>query len=249
MSIYDLLDNEKKEYNPIAYGVTIGIVTNNKDPDKLGRVKVRLLNRDMDNYETDWIRIVTLMAGKKMGTFFLPEVNDEVLIAFGEGNIHKPYVIGALWNGKDSPPVTNEDGKNNIRKIKTRNGSEIIFNDEENKESIEIHTPKKQSILMDDEKEMIKIYDKNKKNLLEIDIKKGQIHIKGDKKIIVESGSTNIEMNGSSNNIKIESSTSLKIKSQKIDMEASGPMKIKAASLNIQSDATCNIKGAIVKIN
>lgn len=249
MSIYDLLTNGDSNQSNISYGVTIGIVTNNKDPEKLGRVKVRLISRDSDKYETDWIRISTLMSGKEMGTFFLPEVNDEVLVAFNGGDPHKPYVIGSLWNGKEKPPETNEDGKNNLRKIKTRSGSELIFDDSEGKEKIEIHTPKESKLYFDDEKDKITISDKDSKNIVEINIKSGKIEIKAEKKITVNTGNTNIEMDGSANSIKIESGTSLKIKSQKIDINAAAAMNINAATLNVKADAALTLKGAIVKIN
>ena len=64
-----------------------------------------------------WARIATLMAGKERGTYFIPEVGDEVLVAFEHGDIHYPYIIGSLWNGKEKPFETNSDGKNNLRVI------------------------------------------------------------------------------------------------------------------------------------
>jgi len=57
------------------------------------------------------------MAGKDRGIFFLPEVDDEVLVAFENGDINQPYVIGSLWNGVDVPPETNSDGKNDVKLI------------------------------------------------------------------------------------------------------------------------------------
>ncbi|WP_341878106.1 phage baseplate assembly protein V [Defluviitalea saccharophila] len=249
MSIYDILTNDNHNQRKVAYGVTVGIVTNNKDPEKLGRVKVKLINRDSDTYETDWIRISTLMSGKEMGTFFLPEVNDEVLVAFNGGDPHKPYVIGSLWNAKEKPPETNEDGKNNLRKIKTRSGSELIFDDTEGKEKIEIHTPKKHKLNFDDENEKITVSDKDSKNKIEINIKNGEITILADKKITVKTGNTSIAMDGSANSINIESGTSLNIKSQKIDINASAAMNINGATLNLKSDAALSLKGAVVKIN
>ncbi len=118
-------------------GVAIGIVTNNQDPDRLGRVKVKFPWLS-DEDESAWARMVTPMAGKERGLYFLPEVDDEVLVAFEHGDLRSPYVLGALWNGKDLPPVTNDDGKNNIRAIASRSGHVIRLNDEDGKEKIEI---------------------------------------------------------------------------------------------------------------
>jgi len=101
------------------FGVTVGIVTNNKDPDGLGRVKATLPWM-ADQIETDWARVVTPMAGGSRGVYFLPEVDDEVLVAFEHGDPGSPYVLGGLWNGKDKPPESNSDGKNDLRTIKSR---------------------------------------------------------------------------------------------------------------------------------
>jgi len=83
-------------------GVAIALVTNNKDPDGLGRVKVRLPWLS-DQAESDWARVATPMAGPSRGLYFLPEVGDEVLVAFEHGDVRRPYVLGALWNGSDQP--------------------------------------------------------------------------------------------------------------------------------------------------
>ncbi|RLI48197.1 MAG: phage tail protein, partial [Candidatus Thorarchaeota archaeon] len=139
----DILEslNIKEESDDRIPGVMPGIVTNNQDPENLYRVKVKFPWLSEDN-ETDWIRVATLMAGPERGSFFLPEVGDEVLVAFEYGDINAPYVIGVLWNRKQKPPETNSDGKNNIRKIRSRSGHEIIFNDDDTskKEKLEIKT-------------------------------------------------------------------------------------------------------------
>ena len=85
------------------YGVVIGVVTNNHDPRSLGRIKVKFPWLSADN-ESNWARVASLMAGKGRGALFLPEVDDEVLVMFEHGYMEHPYVVGALWNGKDTPP-------------------------------------------------------------------------------------------------------------------------------------------------
>src|SRR5689334_12460780 len=111
MSISDaLLDTlEEQKQSDRVYGVVVAIVTNRKDPEEMGRVKLRYpwLGENAEGY---WARIATPMAGNERGIYFLPEVEDEVLVAFEHGDLRFPYVIGSLWNGRDKPPVKNDDG-------------------------------------------------------------------------------------------------------------------------------------------
>jgi len=119
------------------YGVVVGVVTNNQDPDNMHRVKVRFpwLSNDV---ESNWARVVAPMAGPDRGAYFLPEVDDEVLVAFEHGRVDHPYVLGNLWNGKDTPPESNANGENNHRTIKSRSGHVVRLNDAAGSETIEI---------------------------------------------------------------------------------------------------------------
>lgn len=140
----DLLLPEEPQQK--IYGMVIGIVTNNRDPDddplKRGMVKVRfpwLANDEesKEGAESFWARIASPMAGGDRGMYFLPEVDDEVLVAFAHGDINSPYIIGSLWNGVDKPPSEkDEDEKNDLRVIKSRSGHKVIFDDTKGEEKI-----------------------------------------------------------------------------------------------------------------
>src|SRR5215475_3124836 len=119
------------------YGVVVGVVTNNQDPENLHRVKVRFPWLDLD-HESHWARVVATMAGNGRGAYFLPEVDDEVLVAFEHGSLEHPYVLGSLWNGKDKPHENNSDGKNDNRTIKSRSGHVFRLRDSDNDARIEI---------------------------------------------------------------------------------------------------------------
>ena len=128
-TLYQLLEREDRG----GRGVVVGIVTNNDDPQGQGRVKVKLPWLAEDE-ESTWARIASPMAGQDRGFYFLPEVNDEVLLAFEHGDIHRPYILGALWNGRDSPPeanstVLNGSGQVVQRIIRSRAGHTIILDD------------------------------------------------------------------------------------------------------------------------
>jgi phage protein D len=112
----------------------VGIVTNNNDPEGWGRVKVKLPTLTED-HESNWARVVTMGGGANRGFDCLPEVNDEVLVGFEHGDIHRPYVLGNVWNGKDAPPEKVADsvqsGKVRLRTIKTRTGHTLQFVEED----------------------------------------------------------------------------------------------------------------------
>jgi uncharacterized protein involved in type VI secretion and phage assembly len=121
------------------FGVVVGVVTNNRDPDDLGRVRVRFPWLSEED-ESAWARVVAPMAGPDRGMYFLPEVDDEVVVAFEHGDMRFPYVIGAVWNGEDTAPESNDDGENNRRTIRSRSGHLIRFDDTDGGERIEIVT-------------------------------------------------------------------------------------------------------------
>lgn len=105
-------------------GVAIARVVEVKDPDHLGRIRVKYPWRE-DAPESRWIPIAAPMAGKDRGTYFMPEIDDEVLVAFDQGMFDHAYVIGFLWNHKQKPPSPDE----RQRVIKSTNGHAIRFVD------------------------------------------------------------------------------------------------------------------------
>jgi uncharacterized protein involved in type VI secretion and phage assembly len=111
-----------------AKGVAVALVTQNKDDDGLCRVKVRYPWHDKPR-ESYWARLAVPMAGGGRGTVFIPEVGDEVLVAFEREDLRFPYVLGALWNGQDKPPLANDDGNNDKRIVKSRKHHYLLFDD------------------------------------------------------------------------------------------------------------------------
>lgn len=220
MALLDLIENNGDEMTSDRIGgIVLGIVTDNKDPEGLGRVKLNFPWKDT-NYESIWAPVATIMAGNDRGAFFLPEKGDEVIVAFDHGDIDHPYVIGTLWNGVDKPPESNSDGKNNIRKIKSRSGHEIIFGDDKDgkKEKIEIHSNAGHAILLDDSSGAEKIEIKDK------------------------TGNNSVLIDSAQNAINIASQMKLSIKSKDVTIESDGMMTIKASG-------NLTIQGSLVKIN
>jgi len=207
------------------FGVVVGIVTNNNDLEGLGRVRVRfpwLSGTDESADESAWARIAAPMAGKGRGAYFLPEVDDEVLVAFEHGDIRFPFVLGALWNGQDKPPAANNDGKNNLRLIQSRSGHKIRLDDTKHGEKIEI-------------------IDSSGKNSLVIETRRKE-----------EKEDTNAITVKAEGDITLESTQGkVTIKGQGIEVQATAQdVKVNAAGkLDLSAGPELNIKGAIVNIN
>ncbi len=141
MSVTDLpsfffqqIRNTEEEAGRV-YEAVIGIVTDIKDPDKQSRVKVKFPTLSAQD-NSWWAPIIMPGAGKSRGWFFIPEVDDEVLVIFEHGDIAHPLIIGALWNGKDKPPDSNSDGGNKKRTMVSRTGGTIEFDDDAGKITI-----------------------------------------------------------------------------------------------------------------
>jgi uncharacterized protein involved in type VI secretion and phage assembly len=212
MNLLELL-NDKEDASAVTgrvYGVVVGVVTNNQDPEKLGRVKV-VYPWLSDSEESHWARVATLMAGKDRGSFYLPEVDDEVLLAFEHGDVRFPYVLGALWNGKDTPHYDNADGKNDKRVITSRAGHEFVFDDNDQKGQVVIHTKKNHTITLDDSAggEKISIVDKTGSNSVEIDSVQNSIAVKSAMKLTIESQVIEIKAGAT---MKLEAGATMTIK-------------------------------------
>ncbi len=135
------------------FGVYPGKVVSVKDEDKQGRIQVELMFGPEVNGQKFrvWARLATLMAGPSRGSFFVPDPGDEVLVAFYAGDVRRPYVIGALWNGQDAPPQQMDGGgQNNVRVLKTRSGHKLEFDDTSGSAKITITTPNGNELILDD---------------------------------------------------------------------------------------------------
>lgn len=130
-------------------GVYVAIVRDNADPESLGRVKLEYPWRETHG-ESTWARLAVPMAGGERGTYFVPEPGDEVLVAFEGGDFDHPYVIGALWNGEDRPPADDGNGENDLRRITSRNGHQLTFDDAHDGGRIVIETDAGHRVVLDD---------------------------------------------------------------------------------------------------
>lgn len=194
-------------------GVAIAIVTNTKDPEGLGRVKLRMPWL-ADDVESDWARVVTPMAGAGRGVYFLPEVDDEVLVAFGHGNPDAPFVLGGLWNGKDKPPETNADGKNAVRSITSRSGHKLRLVDTAGEERIEI-------------------VDKTGKNQIAVNAKDNSIAITADGDVTITSTKGAITLKAQKGIAVTSQGTASVEAKQSLELKANGQLTVKGSTVAI----------------
>lgn len=148
----------------VWYGVHPAVVSDIKDPDNQGRVKVLLpwaKDSGAGQYEA-WARLAAMMAGPNRGSWFVPDVDDEVLVAFQGGDPRRPYVLGMLWNGADSPPEAMDGAGNNYKKVlRSRNGVQLTLDDQDGQESFVVETPGGQKITLKDGPGAVEIVDSN----------------------------------------------------------------------------------------
>ena len=209
---------------PPIYGVVIGVVTANNDPDKLGRLKLSFPWLS-DDYESDWTRTTHLGAGPASGAIFLPEVGDEVLAAFEFGDVRRPYVLGGLWNGKDKPTHLDgvfDNGKLKRRGFVSRKGHKILLHDDAPNSGL--------TLITSDGK-------------LKVELKEASSEI-----VISCQGKVSIT-SGDSMSLESQKDLSLKAKTG-LSIETQAQLNLKGdAGLTAQSSAATAVKGSVVQIN
>jgi len=240
--------NTRAEWESTITGVRVATVRDNEDPEDIGRVKLSFPWRDADD-ESYWARIATNMSGDGYGTYFLPEVGDEVLVAFENGDIHSPVVVGSLWTGKRKPPERNPDGQNDIRAITTRSGHRVEFDDSSQQGSVVIETTGGQQVELDDTpgSESITLTDKSG-NIIKMDSVSNRISL-----------SANQEISLAAPTITLSAKSKVEISSKgKVDISGKGQTNVSSkGQLNVESnglmgiDATgpLTIQGAIIQLN
>lgn len=214
-------------------GPVVGLVTNNKDPEGRGRVKVKFPWLS-DDVESDWARVVGIGAGPERGLFWLPEVNDEVLVTFEQGSPGRPYVLGGLWNGQDKPPLgvndALESGKVRQRAFKSRAGHALILIDG-SEEGVIVETAGGHRLTLADEKKQVTL-ETSGGHKLTLDDSKSEITVESTSNLTIKSGT----------NLTIEAGSKLELKGAMFSLNASASGEVKAG-------ATLDVKGALVKIN
>lgn len=202
------------------------VVVQNDDPEGLGRVQVRF-HWQAAPEKTPWIRVLSTHSGSERGFYFVPEVNEEVLVGFENDNPNCPVVQGSLYHGKASPKKWH-DKDNNRKVIRTRSGNEISFNDQAGKEEI-------------------RIINKDAGNEIYLSLEsEGKIRIKTKGKLEFQAKSISME---AQEGIQIKSGKGTELEAQEVRMKASNGTHIEAQQVQVQASQSFKLEGQQVKID
>ena len=243
-------------------GLTLGVVQKNYDQQMPGRVCVEIPVRDASANELKWARVAMPSSGKTWGHYFLPEVGDQVVLAFENGNIEKPYVIGCIPKDANKFLTGSVNENNQIKRIVTKNGSTIQFDDvadqEGKQDKITIMTANKShKLLLDNENNNILLTDKEGKNQISIVTDAGNIKIKAESKLTINVGDNiTVTMNGETgavnvkcSQLKVEASDSCKLEtSGKLGLSGGNVSAEASASFKVNSSGMASIGGSPIKL-
>lgn len=218
-------------------GVVTALVTNTKDPNNRGRVKVKYPWM-ANEVESNWARVVSAGAGPNTGFCLIPDVNDEVIVAFEQGDINRPYVLGGVWNGQDVMPMAVSgaaEGKRPlIRTWRSRNGHHITMYDDESKK-VEHATTNGHTLVFDDANKAVTISTTGGHKVA-IDDQNKKIEI-------ISSGGHIITLDDNSHKVTVKSAGDVQV-------ESIANMTIKSgANMDIQATGILTVQGSLVKIN
>jgi phage baseplate assembly protein V len=180
---------------------------------KLGRVKVRFPWMD-GKHESNWIAVAAPAAGTKCGVFFMPEENDQVLVAFAYGHVERSYIIGVLWSEANKPP----DESREKRQLTSRSGHTITLDDTK-------------------DAELISIIDKAGKNKIVLDAKNKTITIESDGDLTIEAGGSLALKSGSGKDVTINGNNVTIEAVAKLATKGTEAMAIEGGSVNVNNGA------------
>ena len=230
-------------------GVVIGVVTNNNDPEKIGRVKVKFPTLG-DNVESNWARVAQPGAGKARGFDVRPEVNDEVIVAFDRGDLRMPIVLGGVWSAKNTPPLDAgaavKGGKVVQRAFTTRLGHQILISDGDSPAD-----------------HFIKLALSDKKTFVHVGEDGIKVTASQGKPIALTNGQATLTLTDKGDitmkatNITLEAQAKVSIKGAQVEVKGTAAVKLESAAqleakgaiVKVEASGIAQVKGAMLKLN
>ncbi len=259
MGIFDIIDDiaEKQATKTETgdnrvFGVVVGTVAQNYDSTMPGRLCVSLPSRDEGN-QLRWARLALPYGGSKWGIYFMPEVGDQVLVSFEQGNIERPYVIGCVSKSTDRFLNQSANTLNSMKRLVTCNGNAIEFEDNEGdgaNDKITIKTAGKDagtehSITLDNAKHKITITDQEGTNQITMDTMNGRMEVLAASKLTVKVGDQiELMMNGQSGVTELKTKDFRVNAMNNIKQEALKTFSISGATTKVEGTAKVSIAGS-----
>ena len=221
------------------FGILLGEVTDNYNIEMPGRVCVMVHAREAGNNVLEWVRVAQPSSGSEWGHYFVPEVGDQVLVAFDQGIIDKPYIIGCIPKDSNKFLKKSVDAHNKFKKIITKNGNTLEFTDGESEDGsmdkISIYTPDKaHELTLDNKGHKITLADSGNNASIKMNTMTGNIEINANTKLTIKVGETiSVTMNGTSGQITI--------KATGISADATGKMILKGGGKAELTGATVDV--------
>jgi uncharacterized protein involved in type VI secretion and phage assembly len=272
MGLYDIIDEiaekqvtKSETGDERIHGAMVGVVTKNADPTGKfkGRICVNIPTRDSEINELKWVRMAQPSSGGDYGHYFIPEIGDQVLLVFEGGNIEKPFCVGCVSKDMDKHLMTNYDLLNGKKRIMTKNGSEIRFDDRPGEgvaDAITITTATgAHEFTMDNQGFEISLKDKGGQNQIKMSTTEamGKIDIKTETKLTIRVGDTiKIKLDGQTGKVQIDCTT-LKVKSTgNVTVKSDAGIKQDGATITqnassmfkLASNGMVSINGSAVKV-
>lgn len=268
-SLLDLVSagNSQQQSHGGGPAVVVGIVTNNQpqEGDGNGLVKVKfpwLADAGGTEIESTWARLVAPSAGNGRGFQWIPEKDDEVLVAFEHGDVHRPFIIGALWNGQDAPPKSASDAvdsgtsKVNLRVMKSRSGHTITLDDTEGTENVTVVSKSGHTIKLDDPNgsETVTIKDKSGNNSFVIETASNKITITAQGDIDINA-TQDVNITGMNISIKANSQATMQgtesatVQGATCSVTGDESVSVSGPSVSISGEASIDVSGGAVSVS
>ena len=227
-----LMESRTRSTEERFYGVVVGTVIDNLDPQEQGRIKVKLQDFGIDS---EWCQVSFFYAGNGYGSFFVPEIGDQVLVAFNHGDMLRPIILGSLYNDKDKPPTERTADKDQ-KMIRTKGKHEFLMDDTPSKEKVQLKTKGEHELLMDETpgKEKVQLKTKGGHTVLLDDVaKKVTVKTNSGQEVLLEDagGKVTIKTSGG----------------QSITMDASG-IKLTATTITLAGTSLNLGEGAAMSL-
>jgi uncharacterized protein involved in type VI secretion and phage assembly len=225
-------------------GVVVGLVKDIDDPVGEGRVRVQFpWLPDEGEPLSGWAPIVRTMAGKERGFYYMPELEDEALVAFEHGDVDHPYVVGFLHNGVDLPPDDDIDFK--VRRVKTVSGHILEFDDRGGKERIELKTQGGHHLVMEDAPGTVTLESSGGQKLVMEDVPA--------KVTLSTTGGTSIEMSDAPSTVTVKTMAGVSVDitdAGGVTVNApTGSLSITCLNATITASAACSVTAATISFN